>query len=100
MRYLSRKRGAKQATVKEIGRDVFEGSINPTRRHLVQSLLLDYLGLSKTGRETLTLVQIFLSTLSSRSSPLVARVPSSRYATMPRTFRKMKRKPQWRKYAA
>ena len=59
VRYLSRKRGAKQATVKEIGRDVFEGSIDPTRRQLVQSLLLDYLGLSKTGRETLTLVQLF-----------------------------------------
>ena len=38
---------------------VFEGSANPSYRALVQSLLLDYLGLAKTGRETRTLVKIF-----------------------------------------
>ena len=59
VRYLSGKRGAKQATIREIGRVVFEGSANPNYRALVQSLLLDYLGLAKTGRETRTLVEIF-----------------------------------------
>ena len=59
VRYLSRQRGAKQATVRQIGRVVFEGSANPNYRALVQSLLLDYLGLAKTGRETRTLVEIF-----------------------------------------
>ena len=59
MRYLSRQRGAQQATVRQIGRVVFEGSANPNYRALVQSLLLDYLGLAKTGRETRTLVELF-----------------------------------------
>jgi hypothetical protein len=56
VRYLAAKRGAKQATVNEIGRDVFEGG---TRRQVVQSILVDYLGLSKEGRETRTLVEIY-----------------------------------------
>jgi hypothetical protein len=55
-RYLAGKQGAKQATVKEIGRDVFEGG---ARRQVVQSILTDYLGLSKEGRETRTLVEIY-----------------------------------------
>ena len=59
VRYLSGKRGAKQATIREIGRVVFEGSANRDYRALVQALLLDYLGLAKAGRETRTLVEIF-----------------------------------------
>ena len=39
VRYLSRRRGAKQATIREIDRVVFEGSANPSYRALVQSLL-------------------------------------------------------------
>ena len=65
VRYLSGKRGAKQATVREIGRVVFEGGANPNYRALVQSLLLDYLGLAKTGRGTRTLVE-FVPEFSSR----------------------------------
>ena len=44
--------------MRQIGRVVFEGSANPNYRALVQSLLLDYLGLANTGRETRTLVGI------------------------------------------
>ncbi len=46
MRYLSGKKGAKEATVKEIGREVFEGQFKADYRRLVQSILVDYLGLS------------------------------------------------------
>ena len=48
--YLSQKRGAKQASIREIGRVVFEGSANRDYRALVQSLLLDYLGPAKLRR--------------------------------------------------
>lgn len=58
VRYLNKKRGAKQATIREIGRVVFKGSANRDYRAFVESLLVDYLGLSKTGRETRTLVEI------------------------------------------
>ena len=47
--------GCREATT-SCGRDVFDGG---TRRQLVQSLLLDYLGLSKEGRETRTLCEIY-----------------------------------------
>ena len=85
VRYLSGRRGAKQATVRGIGRVVFEGSANPTYRALVQSLLLDYLGLAKTGRETRTLVEIFresfpgclLYTSPSPRDATLSRMPSS-----------------------
>ena len=71
VRYLSGKRGAKQATIREIGRVVFEGSANRDYRALVQSLLVDYLGLSKTGRETRTLVGALYAPLICALAPLV-----------------------------
>ena len=76
VRYLSRQRGAKQATIRQIGRAVFEGSANPNYRALVQSLLLDYLGLAKTGRETRTLVEMFPDFSSSPARTRKGRVQS------------------------
>ena len=56
--YLEAKPG-RGARAKEIGREVFEGASNAVYRQLVQSILVDYLGLAKTGRETRSLVEIY-----------------------------------------